>query len=357
MKKGLYICIAFFYFTYVLGCKKDAQKQPTPPQKETHSLEKGLIHFSINGELLGAAIDTVANTITAVVPDTANQHILTGSLELQNQVTAKLNTTSVANNFTFDFTGPVTLTVTSENKQRSTSFTVIIETQLQFEGFTGALIAQKSLNKSYDYYLDQFDGSEFASSNCGPAASTMAIKWADSTFNETPAHIRTLIEPQGGQWYTGDVQQYLKLNNIPYATDTLKNIDSLVKTNIGKNHVMILCLNMLGVSPNSNNYQHVSRFYGNEVVGHFILIKGYKQVGDTFYLEAYDPYSQNKHYPGYDYAQFMGKDRYYIDSQIETCVRGWWPYVIIVGPKGQHINSSPLKVSLQHKPLFQGKGQ
>ncbi|MGZ3767689.1 MAG: hypothetical protein ACXVA2_23700, partial [Mucilaginibacter sp.] len=58
--------------------------------------------------------------------------------------------------------------------------------QLIAYGLGSTLTAEKSLNKTYDYYFDHFDGSQYQTVNCGPTVTTMAIKWADSTFLKKP---------------------------------------------------------------------------------------------------------------------------------------------------------------------------
>lgn len=343
MKSKLYPWVLIFLNLLAASCKKESQPALLQPPKQTsYTLENGLLNFTISGELTWATIDTTSNTITVIVPDSANQHKLKITFTLASRVTATINNASVGDNQVYDFTQPVVFTVTSADKQKSTSFQVIVQTEMECFGFTGIDITGKSLNKSYNFYLDQFDGSRFQSVNCGPAVTTMAIKWADSTFSKTPVYARSIYEPKGGWWFTSDVQSYLELNDINSAIDTLQNIDSLVKMNIDKNNVLIICLDMSYVPYNTTDYQHISKFYPTDGRGwgHFLLTKGYKQNGNNFYLEIYDPYSQGEHYPGFDKAQLKGKDRYYLDKDINMAAKNWWPYVIIIAKKGHELDDT-----------------
>jgi hypothetical protein len=360
MKTKLYLPFLLFCLVLLYACKKDSS--PQKQVQQTSVSKKSLVNFSINGELTAAMIDTIGNTITIAVPDSMNQHNLTTSISVTNGISARLNNTAAGSTLAFDFTQPVTLTLSASSGQQSISFKIIIENETAYIGLVGAITGQKSLNKSYNFYFDQFDGSQYEAINCGPTVTTMAIKWADSTFNKTPAYARSVDLAQGGWWFTGDVQNYLNENGINNAVDTLKNIDSLVKANIDNNNLLILCLDMFSVPFNSAGYQHTQKFYPTAAPqwGHFLLVKGYKQLNNGFYLEIYDPYSQGEHYPGFDYAQLKGQDRYYADKDIQYAAGIWWPYVITLAPKGKQVaNAAKFQLNsiAAHKPIPAASGQ
>ncbi len=340
MKNKFYFLIALAGSLQVLSCKKEAQ--PGQTQQKVQSLENGLVNFAINGQLMAAVIDTTHNTILVTVPDSVNEQKLTVNFTLAGQVTAAINNTAVSNSFVYDFSKPVNFTVSSADKKRSTTFQVTVQTELQYFGLSGNLVAAKSLNNDYNFYFDQFDGSVYQAINCGPTVSTMAIKWADSTFTHTPAYARSQREPQGGWWTTSDVQGYLHDNGINTITDTLSNIDSLVKTSIDNNDVVIFCLDMYYVPLSAADNLHINKFYLANTAGwgHFLLVKGYKQLQYDFYLEIYDPYSQGETYTTIDDGQLKGKDRYYLDYDISRATQNWWPYAIIASQKGQKVIAS-----------------
>jgi len=342
VKNRLYLFILLIGLFQASSCKKDAQPAQQQGQKPPAptTLENGLVSFSIDGELLDAAIDTTANTITVVMPDSVNLKRLSATLTLGKQVSAALNSTAVNSTIVFDFTSPVVLTVTSADKKRSTSFQVIIQTELQYFGLAGSILGGKSLNKSYSFYFDQFDGSTFQAINCGPTVTTMAIKWANPDFNKKPVDARNVLESKGGWWYTSDIQQYLDENDINYAIDSLNELTTVVKNSIDHNHLVILCLDMYYVPQDMVPYQHIQKFYEANTTGwgHFLLVKGYKQTDNSFYLEIYDPYSDKQAYAGIDNGQLKGKDRYYLSTDIAIATNNWWPYAIIVAQKGEKVS-------------------
>lgn len=357
--KKIYILTSFIFIAgFIFSCKKDA-KQPAPAGP---SLETGLVSFSANGQLVEADIDTIHNAVVFVLGDSANFHSVTINFTLAGNVTAKINGSAAQSGSSFDFTKPVALRVTSLDGKRSLTFDLVAETELQYFGVGGNVLSRKSLNRSYNFYMDQFDGSPFEIYNCGPASSTMAIKWADSTFTKTPAFARTIYMSSGGWWVTSDVMDYLVQDNISNTIDTLDNLDAVVKRNIDAGNVLILCLDMYYVQFNNNINQHTQKFYETSNIGwgHFILIKGYVQTTNGMYLEAYDPYSQGMMYGG-DLTpnQLKGKDRYYFDYDITIATNNWWPYAIIAAPKGKTLPSSMRGISTfsLHKPIPEAKGR
>jgi len=355
MKNKIYFLILFIGFIQVLSCKKDS-KQPVANQP----LKNGILSFSIEGELLNSNIDNTKNLISVVVPRTADQRSLKVDFVLANQATATINDTPVNSGSLINFSKVVYMTISSADKKQSSKFQIQVLTDLQYLGVTGNISAEKSLNKSYDFYYDQFDGSQYQFINCGPTVTTMALKWADSTSTKKPAEARITIPDNGGWWFTGDVQKYLSDNGVNTAIDTLDDLSSVVKRNIDNNNLVIFCLDMYYVPFNDVYYQHLEKFYTTSSTGwgHFILAKGYKQTNTGFFIETYDPYSEGKTYTVLTPGQLEGKDRYYSTSSIQTATNNWWPYAIIVAPKGhQVIASSKLKLNSFGKKIPMARGQ
>ena len=219
---------------------------------------------------------------------------------------------------------------------------------MQYFGFNSKVVSSRSLNKSYNFYFDQWDGSFYQAINCGPAVTTMAIKWADPAFTKTPADARNKITENGGWWYTSDIQYYLQENGINSTIDTLSDVKTLVEQTINNNNLLILCLDIYYIPYDALDYQHIQKFYpvGDAGAGHFLLVKGYKLFADdSLYLEIYDPYSDHTVYTGIDNGQLKGKDRYYLSSSIGQAANVWWPYAIIVAPKDQGVGSNGVQVN------------
>src|ERR1700744_412642 len=132
MRSKIFTLLLCVCLIQVLSCKKDSKPVVNTPQNQ--SLEQGLVSFSINGQLLPASIDTTQNKITVVVPRTVPMQNLTVNFTLASQVSATINNSAVPSGETIDFTKPVVLTVTSPGQNRSTSFQVNVETDLQYFG-------------------------------------------------------------------------------------------------------------------------------------------------------------------------------------------------------------------------------
>jgi hypothetical protein len=340
MKNKFYLWVAFASLCCLLSCKKD--NHPAQIQ-QNNSLENGLLNFSVNGQLVDAVIDTTHNSITATVATAANMKNLTINFTLASQVKATVNNSPVNSGAAFNFTGPVNFKVTSADGKRSTTFVLTVQTKLQYFGLAGNVAVQKSLDKDYNFYFDQWDGSKYQAINCGPTVTSMAIKWADSSFTGTPAEAREDITEGGDWWTTDDIQSYLVHHQINFTVDTLSDLDGQVKKSIDGDNLVILCLDMSYVTYNMNVEQHIQKFYQTDGVGwgHFLLVKGY-EVSDegTFYLEIYDPYSDGVHYTTIDPTQLKGFNRYYADNSISQATHKWWPYAITLAAKGKTVVAS-----------------
>ncbi len=231
-------------------------------------------------------------------------------------------------------------------------------TPWEADGLGTHLTASKSLNKDYSYYFDQFDGSQYQGINCGPTVTTMAIKWADSTFSKLPVDARNTIPASGGWWYTSDINNYLNMNGINHVilSFTPSTADAVIETSIDNNNEVILCLDMYYALYNPDPTQHTNKFYVTTAPnwGHFLLVKGYKQVDGKLYYEIYDPYTDHETYAD---NTPKGKDRYYLNSTITDATNVWWKYAIVVAPKNQQVvTSNKLQInSIQTIPVARGQ--
>ena len=193
------------------------------------------------------------------------------------------------------------------------------------------LMDEKSLNKPYEWYIDQGTTGKHANINCGPTTVTMAIKWANPDFLKKPEDARNTIWSEGGLWYTSDIVKYLNLNSIGNYYIELNEISSL-KNIIEDGNIAILCINSYLIGLNKTERYHRDRFYetNSQTFGHFILVKGYKFVDDQLWFECYDSYSMGAFYKNGGGPK--GKDRYYSASDINEATNRWWDYAIVVTP-------------------------
>ncbi|MCY6371032.1 SH3 domain-containing protein [Clostridium ganghwense] len=180
-------------------------------------------------------------------------------------------------------------------------------------------------DREYEWYIDQFNTGTHNYENCGPSSVTMAIKWANPSFDKTAQDARNTYRSEGGWWYTYDITNYLDKYKIEnYVVEDIT--ENSVKNQLKDGNVLILCIDSNYITYNPNKEEHVGRHYefGG---GHFIVIKGYKVVDDKTYFEVYDPNSWGE---VYENGSKKGKDRYYSSEDVRSSMDNWWPYMIVV---------------------------
>lgn len=168
------------------------------------------------------------------------------------------------------------------------------------------LISEKHLNRDYDWFYNQNESGSHSADNCGPCVTAMTLKWINPSLDVTPEKLRTWINPQGGWWYTNDIESVFINYGIPYKQLNLRNVQQLVDE-LENNKLILLCL---------DGY-YMSDFYSEEGSGHFILVKGYTNHNGIIRFETYNPDN--------------GKDAYYFANNILLSAKKWWPYYFSIG--------------------------
>jgi len=206
----------------------------------------------------------------------------------------------------------------------------------------GNFIQQSASNDcSYSWYMDQMNTGYYSYINCGPTTVTMACKWADSEFSKRPEDARMAYRSEGGDWYPDDITFYLRDNTIPNSTlalpATAEGTTQTLKRQVDLHQVAILLLDMNSVRFTSDAvFSHADRFYTTypesyAQFGHFIIIKGYKEVDNEVYFEVYDPNSLGVSYGD---GSLKGKDRYYRSEDLFEATKKFWQKAFIVAKKG-----------------------
>jgi len=330
MRKRHYLSL-FIILLAVVSCKKEQKS----------SMGSGLLSFSVSGQYSDTQVDNTADLISVVMPHTLKMSSVTVNFTLSDQATATYNDVPVTPGSSINAQGTGIFKVTSGDKRNTTTYRLQAETELQLFGLGATVSAENSLNRTYNYYFDQMDGSTHQTVNCGPTVTTMAIKWADSTFTKTPVDARNTFPESGGWWYTNDINNYLDRfaidhTTLPFNTGTA---DGVITYAIDHGNTVILCLDMYYADYNSDLTQHTNKFYYTAAPawGHFLLVKGYKKVDDKLYYEIYDPNSSNMRYAD---NTLKGLNRYYLNSDIQLATGNWWQYAIVVARKGQKVVSA-----------------
>lgn len=171
---------------------------------------------------------------------------------------------------------------------------------------SSTITKEKHINRNYDWFIDQNETGKFSADNCGPCVTSMILKWYNPKINISPQTLRSKIRPQGGWWYTDDIEQILNENAIPYQKKPFQSIDQII-TELDNNKIVLVCV---------DGY-YFSQYYTEEGSGHFMILKGYVNQNGTIRFETYNPDSR--------------KDSYYFANNIKKSADIWWPHYIVIG--------------------------
>lgn len=228
----------------------------------------------------------------------------------------------------------VTLTVSDGRFESEKTRTIDVPAYsfIRSAGLGKTLANEKSNDVPFDWYIDQSNTGTHSLLNCGPASVTMAIKWFDKNFTGTAEDARNVYHPSGGWWYTNDIIAYLNKYNVNNRTISLDEISHL-KSEVDAGNIVILCLDMYYVKFHTDPEYHVNKFYETNGAGwgHFIVVKGYKEIDGQVFYETYDPYSFSRSYSS---GGLKGKNRYYSSADLNAATNIWWDYAIVVEPSG-----------------------
>lgn len=204
----------------------------------------------------------------------------------------------------------------------------IIENPLMVKWGLGKELKEEfSLNRDYEWYIDQKETGIYNYNNCGPSCVTMAIKWANRDFDLPADSARSFALNDGGWWYASDITGYLDMNDVTNNIIEYKSVHSFID-NLKDSLIIILAIDAHYISFNYNQTHRTGRYYAaGEDFGHFIILKGYKIVDDKLYFEVYDPNSWGRKYED---GQYKGLDRYYSAGDLDLAIRKWWHYAIII---------------------------
>ncbi len=333
-----HLTLLIFVVLTLFSCKKDNDKPNSKP-KAVASYEVTNDIFRLHGE---KSTDPDMNSLQYKWTTTSDIiTIINGQSSIAQFINPLLPT---------DKTVRILLTVSDGELQDTVSLVIDIPATNMLErwGLGTTLQEEAGNNKVYEWYIDQMNTGTYSGENCGPTSVTMAIKWFNQSSTLTPVDARNTYWPNGGWWYTYDITNYLNDNGVYNCTIELDSI-GMLKEQIDRGNIAILCLDMFYITYTDIPTYHVNKFYttSSEGWGHFIVIKGYKVVDNKTYYEVYDPNSWGETYPDFS---LKGKDRYYLDTDLDVATNIWWNYAIIVS--GEPVKGlktvDPSKI--EHKP-------
>lgn len=185
-----------------------------------------------------------------------------------------------------------------------------------------------SLNRDYNWYIDQRHTGLASESNCGPSCTIMAARWYDKDFPKTVEEARLTFRENGGWWYIQNIYSFLVNNKIPaFINDTVSPV--VIKDYLDNGSILIVNIHTRHISYNSNDEQRTGKFYQDNT-GHFIIIKGYRVVDGQTYYEVYDPNTWDMYYR--DGTQ-KGRDRYYLANRVLHSMTQWEKRYIVIPQK------------------------
>lgn len=317
--------LIFLLSAFMISCEKE----------ENAELE--FIEFSVSGQIGDSEISNENGSITSVISSEEDSGNLIAVFVVPKGVTVWVGDIQQVSGLTVnDFSSPLVYTLQAPDGIKEKDYTVTLTEVILWQEWGLGLnqTASKYNNRDYEWYCDQYGTGTYQFINCGPTSVAMAIRWADPTSKITPMDARNTYRPDGGWWYTTDIVSYLNDNGISNGYYNYDNSTTDLKSKIDAGNIAILCLDMYYIRSEENSKYRIDKFYNTSSTewGHFIVIKGYREVDGTLFFEAYDPYSINNKYAD---GTFKGRNRYYRSSDLFTATQNWWKYMIVVQPKGK----------------------
>jgi len=200
-----------------------------------------------------------------------------------------------------------------------------------------------SLNRDYDWFIDQNTTGLGSRRNCVPTCAIMAARWSDADFAKTVADIRSdtyLYNSSGvlSGMHLSEMYHWLSDNGIPVNRGYQSGMTlSRMKEHLDNGDIMIVGINMYNITYNKNSEQRTGKHYfsfnGSRVyldsANHAVVVKGYRVVDGTTYFEVYDPASGERYPDG----TYKGKDRYYLADEVINSGRHFGGDYLIISPK------------------------
>lgn len=307
------LCILF---TAMVSCKKPNNATPSA---STKSNAAQLLSYGINGVSASVKIAEADHQVFVRFSDSlTDASNIIASFTLSKGATATYNGfAQVSGQTKNDYAANVYLEITAEDGITKKVYNIIAGNNNYSYAWGLGNIVQKAVsnNRQYEWYFGQANTGPYSTSNCGPASATMAIKWYDSTFTRTPAQARDSIPVAGDFWYGATIANYLRSCNVNYyaltLSDTIMAGITALKNQLNHGRILLVAINSSGLRYSAVDTAHVDRYYDWNS-GHFIVVKGYRDVDYQTFFEVYDPWN----YEFYNFGAAKGKDRFYRGDEL-----------------------------------------
>ena len=200
-------------------------------------------------------------------------------------------------------------------------------------GMGGFLKSSRSLDRNYEWYIDQAATGPFSDVNCAPSSVVMASLWCMEDFPYSVHYARTMYHPEGGGWYTEDIDNCLTDFGINHSIIELstsqKKTETIITEQLDEGNILILCVDVHYLRLCESDSFRVDKYYSTIKLGagHSVIAKGYKQIDGQIFFEMYDPIGYGFKYKD---GQFKGKNRYYRGKDIYTATFSRWNFAFTI---------------------------
>lgn len=184
------------------------------------------------------------------------------------------------------------------------------------------------LDRDYEWYIDQGNTGYCSNNNCGPSVAVMAEKWFRPESKSTAEAAREAFPENDDWWSVTTIVSYLAEKGVPVVQDLYFNPNDIRK-HIDAGAVVICCIDTTHLPFTPSSKQGTGRFY-DYAGGHFLLVKGYVEIGDELFWETYDPNNWNM---TDEDSSPMGKNRRYAAKDLEKAIKKWWDGLLVIYPE------------------------
>jgi hypothetical protein len=184
---------------------------------------------------------------------------------------------------------------------------------------------------NFNWYRTQFNTG--TTSNCGPAATAMAISWGTGKYHPVSS-VRQAVGWQGdGGTSFEDLIEVVRKEGINAGIVSLRSVQD-IRDVIDSGAIAIIVFRTDGVntSPSDPGADLFGKYY-NDSVGHYIVVKGYSLNGEYFIIHDPIPSDWGSNSFRYqDEISMVGRNRYYSSAELLKALRR--PSMIVV-PRAQ----------------------
>lgn len=299
--------------------------------------EADLVDFDLDYQGAETTIDRERQKIHIAFPDSTRvANALVANFTLSEGASASVESGPLQSGLTTqDYESPFTFRIESEDGNAVQEWGVYTtnEDYISEWGFGGFLSYERSLNRDYEWYIDQSQTGTFSAVNCAPSSMIMAGRWSSENFTYTIDDVRKWINSSGGGYSSLEIDACLDMLGLDHGIldlgDRYEDTRQLMSEQIDSGHVLILCLDVHYLILDEDPAHHVGKYYRTLYlgVGHCIVVKGYKIVDGNYFFEVYDPAGYNFKYQD---GSYKGKDRYYPAIDLYTSAFSYWNHAFVV---------------------------